>query len=69
MTGGDFVVADHAAIRHSPEGLLRSVGLRLEVFASTQDFLHCGAVFRLRPPVGAASLLRNIALNRSPNAA
>ncbi len=28
-----------------------------------------GAIFRLRLPVGAASLLRNIALNSSPNAA
>jgi len=28
-----------------------------------------GAIFRLGRPVGAASLLRNIALNRSPNAA
>jgi hypothetical protein len=28
-----------------------------------------GTIFRLRLPVGAASLLRNIALNRSPNAA
>jgi len=28
-----------------------------------------GVIFRLRLPVGAASLLRNIALNSSPNAA
>jgi CheY-like chemotaxis protein len=67
--GTGLVVDDDAAIRHSPEGLLRSVGLRVEVFASAQDFLPGGAIFRLCPPVGAASLLRNIALNSSPNAA
>ena len=32
------------------------------------DFLPCGSIFRLRLPVGAASLLRNIALNSPPNA-
>ena len=34
---------------------------------ATANVLH-GAIFRLRLPVGEASLLRSIALNRSPNA-
>ena len=71
MTEADgmaFVVDDDAALRHSLEGLRRSVGLRVEVFASAQDFLPCGSIFRLRLPVGAASLLRSILLNSSPNA-
>ena len=55
--GRAFVVDDDAAICHSRE-----------VFASTQDFLLCGAIFGLRLPVGEASLLRNIALSSSPNA-
>jgi FixJ family two-component response regulator len=72
MTEADgmaFVVDDDAALRHSMEGLRRSVGLRVEVFASAQDFLPYGAIFRLRLPVGAASRLWNIALNSSSNAA
>jgi FixJ family two-component response regulator len=36
-----FVVDDDAAMRRSLEGLFRSVGLRVEVFASAQDFLRC----------------------------
>ncbi len=36
-----FVVDDDAAIRRSLESLFRSVGLRVEVFATAQDFLQC----------------------------
>jgi FixJ family two-component response regulator len=36
-----FVVDDDPAMRQSLESLFRSVGLRVEVFASAQDFLHC----------------------------
>jgi FixJ family two-component response regulator len=36
-----FVVDDDAAMRRSLDSVLRSVGLRVEVFASAQDFLHC----------------------------
>ena len=36
-----FVVDDDAAMRQSLESLFRSVGLRVEVFASGQDFLRC----------------------------
>jgi FixJ family two-component response regulator len=44
MTEADgmvFVVDDDAAMRQSLKSLLRSVGLRVEVFASAQDFLRC----------------------------
>ena len=44
MTQADgvvFVVDDDAAMRRSLESLLRSVGLRVEVFASAHDFLRC----------------------------
>jgi FixJ family two-component response regulator len=34
-----FVVDDDASVRESLENLLRSVGLRVEVFASAQEFL------------------------------
>ena len=43
MTEADaivFVVDDDAAMRRSLENLIRSVGLRVEVFASAQDFLR-----------------------------
>ena len=36
-----FIVDDDAAMRRSLESLFRSVGLRVEVFASAQDFLRC----------------------------
>jgi FixJ family two-component response regulator len=36
------VVDDDAAIREAVQSLLRSVGLRAEVFASAQDFLQSG---------------------------
>jgi FixJ family two-component response regulator len=44
MTEADgmvFVVDDDAATRRSLGSLVRSVGLRVEVFASAQDFLRC----------------------------
>ena len=44
MTEGEsvvFVVDDDAAMRRSLQSLIRSVGLRVEVFASAQDFLRC----------------------------
>src|SRR5260221_11319853 len=43
MTESDaivFVVDDDAAMRRSLENLIRSVGLRVEAFASAQDFLR-----------------------------
>ena len=43
MTGADaivFVVDDDAAMRRSLENVLRSVGLRVSVFASAQEFLR-----------------------------
>jgi FixJ family two-component response regulator len=43
MTESDaivFVVDDDAAVRRSLENLFRSVGLRVEVFASAQEFLR-----------------------------
>jgi FixJ family two-component response regulator len=36
------VVDDDAAIRDAIQSLLRSVGLRVAVFASAEDFLHAG---------------------------
>ena len=44
MTEADgvvFVVDDDAAMRRSLESLVRSVGLRVEGFASARDFLRC----------------------------
>jgi FixJ family two-component response regulator len=35
-----FIIDDDASIRNSIQGLLRSVGLRSESFASAQDFLY-----------------------------
>jgi FixJ family two-component response regulator len=43
MTAPDgvvFVVDDDASLRESLEDLIRSVGLRVEAFASAQEFLH-----------------------------
>ena len=45
---------------------LDHLGYRARLWA-TVNAPH-GAIVRLRLPVGAASLLRSIALNRSPNA-
>jgi hypothetical protein len=64
MTEADgmvFVVDDEAARCHSLEGLLGSV--------SAPHFLPYGAILGLRLPVREALLLRNTALNSSPNAA
>ena len=36
-----FIVDDDEAMRRSLSSLFRSVGLRVEVFASAQDFLRC----------------------------
>ena len=36
-----FVVDDDAAMRRSLQSLVRSIGLRVELFASAQDFLRC----------------------------
>lgn len=36
-----FVVDDDAAVRESLENLLRSAGLRTEIFASAEEFLAC----------------------------
>jgi hypothetical protein len=46
---------------------LDHLGCRAQLWATANAPL--GAIFRLRLPVGAASLLRGIALNSSPNAA
>ena len=35
-----FVVDDDASLRESLKDLIRSVGLRVEAFASAQEFLH-----------------------------
>jgi FixJ family two-component response regulator len=38
--GGVFVVDDDASLRETLKDLIRSVGLRVEVFASAQEFLR-----------------------------
>ena len=45
-----FVIDDDAAVRDALEGLVRSVGLQVELFSSTQDF-------RKRPPSTVPSCL------------
>jgi FixJ family two-component response regulator len=55
MTASDakfFVVDDDAAMRRSLENLVRSVGLRVETFASAQEFLR-----HQRPDVPACLVL------------
>lgn len=47
-----FVIDDDAAIRDALSSLIRSVGLRVELFASTRDFLP-----RKRPDVPACLIL------------
>src|SRR5215467_4767888 len=47
-----FVVDDDAPLRESLQNLLRSVGLRVEVFASAQEFLR-----RTRPDVPSCLVL------------
>jgi FixJ family two-component response regulator len=59
MTEADavvFVVDDDAAMRRSLENLMRSVGLRVEAFASAQEFL------RRRHPDGPACLVLDVRL-------
>ena len=59
MTEADaviFVVDDDAAMRRSLENLMRSVGLRVEAFASAQGFL------RRRHPDGSACLVLDVRL-------
>jgi RNA polymerase sigma factor (sigma-70 family) len=49
-----FVVDDDAAVRRSVERLIRSVGLRVESFASAQEFL------RREPPDGPACVVLDV---------
>ena len=59
MTGADamvFVVDDDAAMRRSLENLLRSVGLRVEAFASAEEFL------RSKRPDGPVCLVLDVRL-------
>jgi FixJ family two-component response regulator len=51
-----FVVDDDAAMRGSLDNLMRSVGLRVEAFASAQEFL------RRRRPDGPACLVLDVRL-------
>jgi FixJ family two-component response regulator len=51
-----FVIDDNASIRQAIKSLVRSVGLRVEVFGSTQDFL------RNRPPDGPSCLVLDVRL-------
>src|SRR5262245_19386876 len=37
-----FVVDDDVSVREALKNLLRSVGLRTEMFSSAQEFLSCG---------------------------
>ena len=51
-----FVIDDDASVRDAIKGVLRSVGLRAEAFASTQDFL------RKWPPDGPSCLVLDVRL-------
>ena len=51
-----FVIDDDASVRDAIKGVLRSVGLRAETFASTQDFL------RKWPPDGPSCLVLDVRL-------
>lgn len=51
-----FVVDDDAPLRESLRNLIRSVGLRAEVFASAQEFLRC------KPPKGPSCLVLDVRL-------
>jgi hypothetical protein len=55
----DRILTTHAGSLPRPGDLLELIQAKAPL----------GAIFRLRLPVGAASLLRGIALNSSPNAA
>jgi FixJ family two-component response regulator len=51
-----FVIDDDAAVRASIQGLLKSVGLRSEVFATAQEFLCC------KRPDGPSCLILDVRL-------
>jgi len=51
-----FVIDDDVSVRDAIKGVLRSVGLRAETFASTQDFLHKW------PPDGPSCLVLDVRL-------
>ena len=51
-----FVVDDDAAMRRSLDNLMRSVGLRVEAFASAREFL------RRKPPDAASCLVLDVRL-------
>ena len=51
-----FVIDDDSLVRASIQGLLKSVGLRSEVFATTQDFL------RSKRPDGPSCLILDVRL-------
>ena len=59
MNAGDpvvFVVEDDAAVREALSSLIRSVGLRVEVFSSAREFLHA------KMPVAPACLVLDVRL-------
>jgi len=68
------VVDDDEAIREATESLLRSVGLRAEVFASAEDFLHsahlqdtaCLIVDVRMPRMSGLELQRQLAKDHCP---
>ena len=51
-----FVIDDDASVRDAIQGVVRSVGLRAETFASTQDFM------RKWPPEGPSCLVLDVRL-------
>jgi len=51
-----FVIDDDASVRDAIKGVVRSVGLRAETFASPQDFL------RKWPPDGPSCLVLDVRL-------
>jgi hypothetical protein len=62
-----MVVVQFTRASGDPQGAMRGAD-GVEVFASAQDFLRGGAIFRLRLLFGEALLLRSIVLNSSPGA-
>jgi FixJ family two-component response regulator len=52
------VVDDDESMREAIQSLIRSVGFRAEVFASAEDFLHCGHL------QGAACLIVDVRMPR-----
>jgi FixJ family two-component response regulator len=51
-----FIVDDDASVREAIRGVVRSVGLLAEAFASAQEFLHRG------PPTGPSCLVLDVRL-------